>query len=147
MEPSTLPVADRPALAPAAPAWLEWKGSGGVLVVDDDEAVRMVLVRALSKIGFTVSAAADGTQALSFYCADPGRYRLVLLDFKLSGMDSKTVLAEIRARRTDLPVVLMSGYCRQDAAERASGMEVTDFLHKPFTVDILASKVRAALGA
>jgi two-component system cell cycle sensor histidine kinase/response regulator CckA len=129
------------------PAWLEWKGSGGILVVDDDDAVRMVLVRALSKIGFTVSAAAEGTQALAFYDADPRRYRLVLLDFKLPGMDSKAVLAGIRAKRPELPVILMSGYCRQDAAERSSGMPVSDFLHKPFTVDSLASKVRGALGA
>jgi two-component system cell cycle sensor histidine kinase/response regulator CckA len=146
MHPEATHVIDRPAKA-AAPSWLEWKGSGGVLVVDDDEAVRLVLMRTLTKIGFSVTVAADGSEAVAHMKADPGRYRLVLLDYKLPGMDSSAVFYEIRNRRADLPVILMSGYCREDAADRSSGMDFADFLHKPFTIDVLASKVRQALGA
>ena len=99
------------------------------------------------RIGFSVTAAADGAEAVAHMEADPNRYRLVLLDFKLPGMPSSAVFAEIRNRRVDLPVILMSGYCREDAADRSTGMDFADFLHKPFTIDVLASKVRQALGA
>jgi two-component system, cell cycle sensor histidine kinase and response regulator CckA len=146
MHPEATHVIERPAKA-VVPSWLEWKGSGGVLVVDDDEAVRLVLMRSLTKIGFTVTVAADGPEAVAHMEADPSRYRLVLLDFKLPGMDSSVVFHEIRSRRVDLPVILMSGYCREDAADRSSGMDFADFLNKPFTIDVLASKVRHALGA
>jgi DNA-binding NtrC family response regulator len=146
MHPEATHVIERPAKA-VVPSWLEWKGSGGVLVVDDDEAVRLVLMRTLTKIGFSVTVAADGSEAVAHMEADPSRYRLVLLDYKLPGMDSSAVFHEIRVRRVDLPVILMSGYCREDAADRSSGMNFADFLHKPFTIDVLASKVRQALGA
>jgi CheY-like chemotaxis protein len=146
MSPELPHVIDRPAKAPV-PAWLEWKGSGSVLVIDDDEAVRMVLLRTLTKIGFSVTLAADGTEAVAQIAADPTRYRLALLDYKLPGMDSRTVFSEIRSRRPDIPVILMSGYTREDAAGRAGSMDFADFLNKPFTVEVLATKVRLALGA
>ena len=147
MHPEASHVIDPPAKPAAVPSWLEWKGTGGVLVVDDDEAVRLVLTRTLTKIGFSVTAAADGREAVAHMAEDPGRYRLVLLDYKLPGMDSGAVFAEIRRRRNDLPVILMSGYCQEDAAHRSGGMDFANFLHKPFTIDVLASKVRQALGA
>jgi two-component system cell cycle sensor histidine kinase/response regulator CckA len=147
MTPEAPHVIDRPAKPAPVPAWLEWKGSGSVLVIDDDEAVRLVLLRTLTKIGFAVSLAGDGREALVHMEADPGRYRLILLDYKLPGMDSRTLFGEMRAKRPDVPVILMSGYCREDAADRSNGMDLADFLHKPFTIDVLASKIRGALGA
>jgi DNA-binding response OmpR family regulator len=146
MDPSTHPVAEHAANAAAIPAWLAWRGSGDVLVVDDDESVRTVLLRTLTKIGFTVSLAGDGAAALDIFSADPTRYLLVLLDYKLPGMDSKSILAELRTNKPRLPVILMSGYCREDASSHSDGMAECEFLHKPFTMDALASKVRVAVG-
>jgi DNA-binding response OmpR family regulator len=148
MDTSTSPVgekSDKP-VAPL-PQWLAWKGAGDVLVIDDDESVRTVLMRTLSKIGFTVTLAGDGTEALERFSADPGRYRLVLLDYKLPGMDSKSILSEMRTNKPALPVILMSGYCREEAAGTGSASAACEFLHKPFTMDVLASKVRHAVGA
>jgi CheY-like chemotaxis protein len=145
MPPEILHAIDRPTKAAPVPAWLEWKSTGGVLVVDDDEAVRLVLLRTLTKLGFSVNVAANGTEAVALMEDDPARYRLVLLDYKLPGMDSGAVFTEIRAKRPDLPIILMSGYCREDAIDHSGGRDFADFLHKPFTVDVLASKVRLAL--
>jgi DNA-binding NtrC family response regulator len=125
---------------------LERVGSGMVLVIEDDFAIRIVLSRALAKLGFTATLAADGAEAVRQFAADPGRYVVALLDFKLPGMSSEAVLREIRSRRPDLPVILTSGYDRDEAMNRSGGMEVTSFLHKPFTVDSLASELRYALG-
>jgi CheY-like chemotaxis protein len=137
--------ADRGAAGSAA-CLVERRGSGRVLVIEDDFAIRIVLSRALTRLGFTATLAADGPEALAQFSADPGQFALALLDFKLPGMTSEVVLREIRAQRPDLPVILTSGYDKDEAMNRSGGMEVTSFLHKPFTVDSLANELRFALG-
>jgi two-component system cell cycle sensor histidine kinase/response regulator CckA len=146
MNSSTNALADHSVKAVSVPRWLEWRGVGDVLVIDDDDAVRTVLVRTLAKIGFTVSPAADGEEAVALFNSDPRRYSLVLLDFKLPGMDSMTVFSHLRAARADVPVILMSGYGKQEALENSTGLDFAEFLSKPFTVDTLATTVRTAVG-
>lgn len=105
-------------------------------------------MRTLQKIGFTVTLAGDGSEALERFSANPSRYRLVLLDYKLPGMDSTSILSEMRTNKPALPVILMSGYCREEATGPApAGSKPCEFLHKPFTMDVLATKVRHAVGA
>lgn len=134
------------ALPKPAPNWQEWRGVGHILVVDDDEAVRTVLMRTLVRAGLTVSVAGNGDEALAEFAVETGKFSLVLLDFKLPGMDSKTLFRELRARRPDIPVILMSGYGQQEAMENSSERDFIEFLHKPFTMGVLTAKVRAALG-
>ncbi len=131
----------------SAPGWQGWRGEGCVLVVDDDDAIRAVLARALTKMGFTTAVAAEGDAALSIFGADPERFSLVLLDYKLPGMDSKDVFHAIRQRRGDLPVVLMSGYHKEEAVKNSSGMDLAGFIHKPFTMDVLANELRSVLSS
>ena len=144
--PTTSSSADKDG-AGAAACLLERRGSGRVLVVEDDFAIRIVLSRALTRLGFTATLAENGPEALSQFRIDPAAYVIALLDFKLPGMTSEDVLREIRAHRPDLPVILTSGYDRDEAMNRSVGMDVTSFLHKPFTVDSLAAELRLALGA
>jgi two-component system cell cycle sensor histidine kinase/response regulator CckA len=132
--------------AKPAQAWQEWRGSGHILVVDDDEAVRTVLMRTLKRAGLSVSVAGNGAEALEEFAVETGRFSLVLLDFKLPGMDSKTLFRELRARRPDIPVILMSGYGQEEAMENSSAQDYIEFLHKPFTMGVLTAKVRDALG-
>ena len=82
---------------------LDWRSSGRVLVIEDDTAIRIVLSRALAKLGFTATLAADGADAIAQFAADPGPYVLALLDFKLPGMASSEVLHELHVRRPELP--------------------------------------------
>lgn len=109
-------------------------------------AIRIVFSRALARLGFTSTLAADGAEALAQFRVDPSQYVLALLDFKLPGMTSEDVLRGIRSERPDLPVILASGYDRDEAMNRLKGMEITSFLHKPFTTDSLAHELRVALG-
>jgi DNA-binding NtrC family response regulator len=118
-----------------------------VLVIDDDDAIRAVLARALTKLGFTTAVAPEGESALSIFGADPERFSLVLLDYKLPGMDSKDVFHAIHQRRGELPVVLMSGYHKEEAVKNSSGMELAGFIHKPFTMDVLANELRSVLSS
>lgn len=129
-----------------APSWQDWRATGHVLVVDDDEAVRMVLTRTLARIGLTVSVAGNGPEAVALFAAEPEKFALVLLDFKLPGMDSRTVFGELRARKAGIPVILMSGYGQLEALGNSDGLDFAEFLHKPFTMAVLAEKLRTALG-
>jgi two-component system cell cycle sensor histidine kinase/response regulator CckA len=131
----------------SVPSWPDWKATGHVLVVDDDEAVRTVLTRTLARLGLTVSVAANGHEALAIFATEAERCALVLLDFKLPGMDSRTVFTELRAKKAALPVILMSGYGQVEALGSFEGLDFAEFLHKPFTIALLSAKIRTALGA
>ncbi len=137
------PAADLQGAGAPQPDPLKLPASARVLVVDDDDAVGLVLSRTLTRLGYDSDVAADGAQALTLFESEPAQYALVLLDFKLPGMDSSTVYRRLRVRRPDLPVILMSGYSREEALANSAGMELTGFLHKPFTRETLA----AALGS
>jgi two-component system cell cycle sensor histidine kinase/response regulator CckA len=130
---------ERPGASVIADCAQDPRASARVLVVDDDDAVGLVLSRTLTRLGYTSDLAADGQKALEIFNAHPEWYSLVLLDFKLPGMDSGTVFRELRRRRPDVPVILMSGYSREDALGNSAGMDLVGFLKKPFTRETLAS--------
>jgi DNA-binding response OmpR family regulator len=143
MNETSHPPVDRPATAvsahvPGGPV------VGRVLVIDDDEAVGLVLARAMSRLGFSADLASDGSKGISLFEAGPGAYCLVLLDFKLPGMDSATVHRRLRAINPDMPVVLMSGYNRLEALDSSPGLDFAGFLHKPFNMESLAAALRCA---
>lgn len=129
-----------------APSWKDWKTTGHVLVVDDDDAVRSVLARTLVRMGLTVSAAASGPEAIAIFAAEAERCALVLLDYKLPGMDSRAVFSELRTRKPGIAVILMSGYGELEAVGSAEGTDFIDFLQKPFTMEVLSAKIRTAFG-
>jgi two-component system cell cycle sensor histidine kinase/response regulator CckA len=130
---------ERPGASVIADFAQDPRASARVLVVDDDEAVGLVLSRTLTKLGYTSDLAPDGQRALDLFNLHPEWYSLVLLDYKLPGMDSRTVFRGLRRRRPDVPVILMSGYSREDALANSAGMDLAGFLHKPFTRESLAS--------
>ena len=101
--------------APAASkAAQEWRGSGPILLVDDDNAVRNVFSKLLSVLGFTVTEAVSGNQALELFRADPERFQLLVLDWIMPGMTGKQTLEAVRALAPELPVILISGYNPED---------------------------------
>jgi CheY-like chemotaxis protein/two-component sensor histidine kinase len=137
-----LPLAEV-AAAPAAAARPGPAAAGAlVLVVDDEPQVRSVTKRILEKAGHRVLAAEDGAAALALAREAP--VQLALVDATMPGMSGAEVLAALAELRPGLPLVLMSGYAREevrDAAQRAAA----GFLAKPFSPDDLRRAVRAAL--
>jgi DNA-binding response OmpR family regulator len=127
--------------------WLNWHGSGGVLVVDDEDAVRLAVACAVTRLGFTANGASNGAQAISLFKSDPGGYALVLIDLTMPGIDAVEIIRNLRLARPEIPVVVMSGLGTQEALARTSGMRTSGILHKPFTMEELASLLRAVLGA
>lgn len=113
-----------------------------VLVVDDEENIRLTLEEALTAMGLDVETAADGEEALAKL--EARAYALVLLDLKMPGLDGMGVLREACRRRPDVPVVLLTAHGTVETAVEAMQIGAVDFLEKPFSlpeIRALVSKV------
>jgi PAS domain S-box-containing protein len=121
------------------------KGSGCVLIVDDEETVRAVSARMLERLGYTTEVAADGRQAVELFKRDPSKYRLVLLDLTMPHMDGEETFRQLRHLRPGLRVVLMSGFNEQDAASAFVGKGLAAFLQKPFSAPMFNEKIEEAI--
>jgi len=113
--------------------WLQGRASGlTVLVVDDDAGVRAVARRILEHAGFTVLMASDGLEGLALFRARAQAVDLVVLDLVMPGMGGVEVLAELRALRPEVRVLLASGYNEEDAIGQSTGDALTGFIKKPY---------------
>jgi len=133
----------------AAPGHAEaagaWRGSGTILLVDDEAPVRSMAARMLQALGFQVLAAADGNEAVALVIGSPCP-RAVLLDLTMPHMDGRETLRELRRLQAGLPVVLCSGYDVHESADRFADVGFNGFLQKPYRLDDLAQALRRALG-
>ncbi|HET8568633.1 MAG TPA: response regulator transcription factor [Candidatus Limnocylindria bacterium] len=114
-----------------------------ILVVDDDENVTNMLRRALSFEGYSVATARDGNEALrrALELAPD----LVVLDVMLPGIDGVEVCRRLRAGDPGLAILMLTA--KDAAADQVMGLDAgaDDYLVKPFTLDVLAARVRAQL--
>ncbi len=132
-----------PAPAPKAD---DWRGSGTVLIVDDEAVVRRAADRMVRRLGFASLTARDGAEALEIYEAYRDEVVLVLLDLAMPVMDGEEAFRKLRCIREDLPVLLSSGYGEDHAASRFAGQGLSGFIQKPYRLAALRAKIRDALG-
>ncbi len=119
--------------------------AGAVLVVDDEDTVREVASSMLREIGLSVVAARDGLEAVEVFRAHPDSIRLVLLDMTMPRMDGEDTLREIRRIRSDVPVILSSGYAHHALKDRLAAIGASRFIQKPYAMGELADAVRESL--
>jgi len=131
---------------PVEPVEDEWRGSGTVLIVDDEAVVRRVADRMVRRLGFGSLLARDGAEALEVYESNRDDIVLVLLDLAMPVMDGEEAFLKLRCLRGDLPVLLSSGYSEEHAARRFAGQGLSGFIQKPYRMAALRERVRAALG-
>lgn len=110
-----------------------------VLVVEDDANLREALTDTLELAGYTAIAASDAEQALAWL--DRGNPGLVLSDVQMPGMDGHALLNTLKARRPDIPVILMTAYGQIDRAVQAIRDGAVDYLPKPFEPDRLLATI------
>ncbi|MEZ5293319.1 MAG: response regulator [Vicinamibacterales bacterium] len=114
-----------------------------VIVADDEALLRWAIGQRLARDGHAVTEAADGAAALEALAAvEPPT--VVLLDVKLPDMPGLVVLREIRRRRPDVVVVMMTAYWAGEALAEARSLGVRDVLAKPLDLDRVAAAVTAA---
>ena len=114
-------------------------------MVDDEDAVRSLALKALSRFGYGVLAARDGREAIRVFDDRADSIDAVLLDMSMPALGGKQTLAAIRARRPSVPVVLMSGYSEEETLGDFTRGPQLAFLHKPFTIVELSEAVRSVL--
>jgi two-component system, OmpR family, response regulator MprA len=116
-----------------------------VLVVDDDQAVREALRRALSMQGYAVELARDGAEALTRLATDGSAIELVVLDVLMPGVDGLEVTRQLRAEGNAIPILMLTA--RDQVSDRVAGLEAgaDDYLVKPFALEELVARVRALL--
>ncbi|MBL8600624.1 MAG: response regulator [Myxococcales bacterium] len=112
-----------------------------VLVVDDDPRVRSMVMALLTRRNFEVTAVSCGAEALAILDAAI-RFDVVLADLTMPVMSGEELGQAVFARAPGLPLVLMSGYDREDVAPRVARVPGADFVQKPFSGDALARVLR-----
>ncbi|MFS0770968.1 response regulator [Sphingomonas sp. 1P08PE] len=120
------------------PAW----GQGTILLVEDEDMVRAVAERALTRQGYTVLTAENGEAALELI-ETAARPDLLISDVVMPTMDGPTMVRKVRERYPDLPVLFMSGYA-EEQLRRSIDLDNVAFLPKPFSVQQLADAARMA---
>ena len=115
-----------------------------VLVVEDEERVRLMSCNALRELGYTVVEAAGGEEALALF-AQLGRVDLVFTDVVMAGMSGRQLADALRAKNPAVKVLYTTGYTRNAVVHNGVLDEGVAFLPKPFSVEELAVKVRAVL--
>ncbi|MPS70940.1 ATP-binding protein [Novosphingobium aerophilum] len=133
--------------AAAAPAPVEeveaepsqWAGGGTILLVEDEDPVRIVAERALTRQGYEVTCARDGEEGLELV-QEGGRFDLVVSDVVMPSLDGPAMAREIRRIAPDLPVLFMSGYA-EEQLRKEIGIANAWFMPKPFSVQQLSEKV------
>jgi two-component system, cell cycle sensor histidine kinase and response regulator CckA len=122
-----------------------WKGTGHLMVVDDEETIRNLTRRMLERRGFSVTVASDGREALEKFEQERDRINLVVLDLTMPHVDGEACFRGLRQMDPNVKVLLSSGYNEQDVVNLFAGKGLAGFIQKPYTSDELITKVREIL--
>ncbi len=131
--------------AESAPLLLRSEGSETILVVEDQQEVRQFAVDALRSLGYNVIQVANAMTALTLARNSETPVDLILTDVVMPEISGTELARRIREIRPRIAVLFMSGYLGQLLDNPAATGSKPDYLHKPFTIDELSTRVREAL--
>ncbi|HET8546491.1 MAG TPA: response regulator, partial [Bryobacteraceae bacterium] len=120
-------------------------GTETILIVEDEEGVRRVLLEMLSQQGYRVLVASSGPEALDLCSQEHGPIDLLITDVIMPKMSGRELADHLRDCRPNLKVLFVSGYTDSAIVHHGILEEGTVFLQKPFTPEQIAGKVREVL--
>ncbi|MBA4765162.1 MAG: response regulator [Erythrobacter sp.] len=123
----------------------EWSGGGKLLLVEDEDMVRAVAERALTRAGYSVTTARDGEEGLAEIANGTVEFDLVVSDVVMPAMDGPAMARAIRKVKPKLPILFMSGYAEEQLRNDID-IENMHFIPKPFSVQQINAKVSEVLG-
>jgi two-component system, cell cycle sensor histidine kinase and response regulator CckA len=140
------PRADAPEMTPEVPHPVSRARAGGetVLVVEDEEGLRLLATKLLGRLGYTVLVAANADRALELFDAN-GSIDVVLTDVVMPGGSGPELTKRLVQGRPGLKVIYMSGYTDEAIVQHGVLAPGIAFLHKPFTSETLGRKIRETL--
>ncbi len=109
-----------------------WQGSGAILLVDDEEIIRLTGKPLLEKLGFQVLLATQGEEALEIFSREREKIRLVITDMIMPRMGGRELFYKLRERDETVPVLLSSGFARPEDILSMERDGLAGFLQKPF---------------
>ncbi len=118
---------------------------GRILLVEDEESLRLLLSKYLNRIEFEVDSCGSAEEAWEQYSADPTRYALLLVDLTLPGMRGDELMKKVLSAEDGVPVLLSSGYPFDLKSLPAPMRARASFLQKPYLPRQLAEKVNQIL--
>ena len=121
-------------------------GVGTILLVEDEDPVRLFSARALRNKGYTVLEAKSGEAALQIIQAGAEPIHLIVTDVVMPRMDGPTLIKTVRETHPDMKVVFISGYTEDTFRKRIGDDADIHFLAKPFSLKQLAFKVKEIMG-
>ncbi|WP_019959613.1 hybrid sensor histidine kinase/response regulator [Woodsholea maritima] len=133
------------AAAPVEVKPADLAGRGRILLVEDEDAVRAIAAKTLTKRGYEVMEACDGEEALEILEDNPQGFDLLISDVVMPGLDGPGLLEKGRELLGDARVVFISGYAEEQFSHTLSSDLEISFLPKPFTLPQLAERVKAEL--
>ena len=116
---------------------------GRLLVIDDEEIVRVCCSRALVAEGYEVDVTSSGKEGLELF--GKAKYDLVLVDLKMPRMEGIEVLANIKREAPGQKVIIITGYMALEYSEESSVLGATRYLEKPFAPDVLLETIYEVL--
>jgi CheY-like chemotaxis protein len=119
------------------------KGTGTILLVEDEPALRSLTASSLKKLGYTVLEAGSGLQAIVIAEGHVDRIDVVITDVVMPQMSGPELIAKLQEKRQDFAVILISGYNDGIALERARVGTESSLLAKPFSTEDLVAKIQA----
>lgn len=116
-----------------------------ILVVEDEDTVRLVMERSLEHLGYQVFAADSGRQALEIFQKDVNQFDLVVLDMMMPEMSGDELFFKLRELNPSVPCLIASGYASEKRTGKMISAGKCGFIQKPFGVDDLAAEVRRCI--
>lgn len=120
------------------------RGTGTVLLIDDEEVVRGTAKTALENLGYQVLLAADGREGIRLFRTAKTLVSLVILDMTMPGLGGEDIMRQLREIKPGIPIMLSSGFSETEALHRFGNLRLAGFLQKPYSLGTLAEKVQAA---
>jgi signal transduction histidine kinase/ActR/RegA family two-component response regulator len=114
-----------------------WQGSGTILLVEDEEQVRLIAQALLIKLGFTVIEATNGREALELYQKNAAEITLVVTDVGMPVMNGYELFRELKKLRPELPIIISSGFGDVDVSSKISRDDIAGLIGKPYSFDQL----------
>ncbi len=120
----------------------QWRGQGHVLVADDEDSIREMCKPVLEKLGYRVTLAGNGHDAVELFRESPDKYDFVILDLTMPILNGEEAYEHMKQIREDVRIIISSGYSTIEADKRFANKDIAGFLHKPYTIEQLKELLR-----